>query len=286
MIVLSSENNATVFGDEEGDFYYQQIYRTQSFGRMNHYHRTYEIYYLLSGQRSYFVADRAYHIAAGDLIFINKQIVHKSSDLGPPEHERIVINFSDAFLGTNHPLYDPLLFRVFEDNAVIRLDPSERLHIQNLLGRIASEITEQTTGYTTYVRLLLMELLLFAARRMERNQTAEHESASPVHQKITDVVKYINDHFQEKLSLSHLSNKFFISPYYLSRSFKAVTGFALTEYVNLTRIKEAQRLLRETDGKVIDIAQRVGFENAGHFDRIFKKITQTTPLSYRKIYSF
>ncbi|MCL6457568.1 MAG: AraC family ligand binding domain-containing protein, partial [Gorillibacterium sp.] len=177
---MSSENNSTAYGDEEGDFYYEQIYRTQSFGRMNHYHRTYEIYYLLSGQRSYFVDDRAYHIAAGDLIFINKQIVHKSSDLGRPEHERIVINFSDAFLGTDHPLYDQMLFGVFEHNDLIRLDPSERLHVQNLLGRMTSEISEHTSGYKTYLRLLLTELLLFAARRMERNKTAEHESASPV----------------------------------------------------------------------------------------------------------
>ncbi|MBC8079309.1 MAG: helix-turn-helix domain-containing protein [Gorillibacterium sp.] len=283
---MNSEHDTTVYGDEEGDFYYQQIYRTQSFGRVNHYHRTYEIYYLLSGQRSYFVDDRAYHVTAGDMIFINKQIVHKSSDWGPPQHERIVINFSDAFLGKDHPYYDQMLFRVFEHNDVIRLNPSERLHVQNLLGRMTSEVSEQAMGFTTYIRLLLTELLLFAARRMERNKLAEHEPISPVHQKITDVVKYINDHFHEKLSLSHLSNLFFVSPSHLSRTFKVVTGLALTEYVNLTRIKEAQRLLRDTDGKIIDIAQRVGFENTGHFDRIFKKITETTPLSYRKIYSF
>ena len=80
-----------------------------------------------------------------------------------------------------------------------------------------------------------------------------------------------------------LSETFFISPYYLSRTFKAVTGFTLIEYVNLTRIKQAQRLLKETDHKIIDIAEAVGFESIGHFDRIFKKIAATTPMTYRKL---
>ena len=77
---------------------------------------------------------------------------------------------------------------------------------------------------------------------------------------------------------------FFISQYYLSRSFKQVTGFTFIEYLNSVRIREAQRLLRETEKQVIQIAHMVGFNNISHFGRIFKAITKYTPLQYRKIY--
>lgn len=286
MTLLPDEETALTYGAEEGPFYYHHIRRTRSYSRMKHYHRTYEIFYLLQGERSFFIGDRAFHVQEGDLIFIDRQVVHKASDLGPPRHERIVLNFSEDFLGQGHPYADPLLFLAFERREAHRLDAGERLYVQSLMTRIANETTQRLPGYLTAVRLLLTELLLFAARRMQQARLSGQEATRPAHSKITDIVRYIHEHYAEKLGLTALSSAFYISAPYLSRTFKAVTGFGLTEYINLTRIKEAQRLLRETEAKVIDIAQRVGFENAGHFDRMFKKITGTTPIVYRRHHGY
>lgn len=280
---MERESSSLTFGDEEGDFYFQQVYRSTSYERMNHYHSTYEIYYLLSGQRTYFIKDNTYRIYGGDLVFINKHDLHKSSDLGKLGHERIVINFSDFFIGSDHPLCHPVLLRVFQQQFhLLRLKAPEQVFIEAILHKLSRELIKQEVGYESYIRLLLIELLLFAARHMERHVAADTESASPMHKKITDIVKHINDHFHDQLRLTTLSETYFISPFYLSRTFKSVTGFTLIEYVNLTRIKEAQRLLKETDRKIIDIAEAVGFESIGHFDRIFKKIASVTPLRYRK----
>ena len=87
------------YGHEESDFYLHQVDAHDALRANNHYHSTYEIYYLLSGRRHYFIKDSTYSVAAGDLVFINKYDVHKTSVLGSPQHERIVMNFSDAFLG-------------------------------------------------------------------------------------------------------------------------------------------------------------------------------------------
>ncbi|SEC67436.1 AraC family transcriptional regulator [Paenibacillus sp. GP183] len=278
------EANSLTFGDEEGEFYFQHVHRTKAFERMNHYHSTYEIYYLLSGQRTYFIKDKTYRIYGGDLIFINKHDLHQSTDLGKLGHERIVINFSDFFLGSDHPLYDPVLFRIFEQNChLLRLNPPEQAFVESILNKLSKELVKQDVGYERYIRLLLIELLLFAARHMDRSVTEDTVPANPLHTKITDIVKYINEQYHSHLSLTGLSDTFFISPYYLSRTFKAVTGFTLIEYVNLTRIKEAQRLLKETDHKIIDIAEAVGFDSIGHFDRTFKNIAAITPMTYRKL---
>ncbi|REE85287.1 AraC-like DNA-binding protein [Paenibacillus taihuensis] len=279
------------YGDEEGDFFIQQVHRTKPFERENHFHRTYEIYYQMSGQRYHFIDDRSYTIEAGDLVFVSKHVVHNSAPFGPLEHERIVINFSDAFLGEGHPLHHPALFGLFEGNArLLRLGAQEQQFIGELLGKMVKETVECRLGFETYLRVLLTELLLFAARQPvmqeERDGSSELQSAvaagSPLQHKISEVVQHINEHYDTKLVLADLAKRFFMSPYYLSRSFKVITGFTLVEYIHLTRVREAQRLLRETELKVIAIAELTGFENTGHFDRIFKKVSGMTPLGFRK----
>ena len=72
-------------------------------------------------------------------------------------------------------------------------------------------------------------------------------------------MRFINTHFAEPVRLEELAEQFEISPAYLSRMFKEITGFSLVEYVNLVRVQEAQRLLATTRLKVIVIAEQVGF---------------------------
>lgn len=87
----------------------------------------------------------------------------------------------------------------------------------------------------------------------------------------------INESYAEPLSLQGLAERFYVSPYHLSRTFKEATGFTFTDYVNLTRIKEAQRLLRETALSVTEVAAASGFDNFSHFGKTFKNITLLTP---------
>lgn len=279
-----SETVTLHYGAEEGDFHMQHVKRTEPFERTNHYHSTYEIYFLLAGQRTYFIKDRTYFISPGDLVFINKLEVHKTSDIGEPGHERIVINFSERFIGAEHPYFDPALLGAFQHPShVFSLKLQEQIFVQTLMNKLSQELKERPTGYETYVKLLLAELLLYASRMAERKEAPAAPHASPLHRKISEIVRYINDHFHETMTLPSISERFYMSPYYLSRAFKEVTGFTFVEYVNTTRIKEAQRLLKETELKIIEIAEKVGFDNIAHFGRMFKKLTRLTPLEYRKL---
>ena len=282
-MIHMSETVSFTYGAEEGDFYIQHIKRTEPFERTNHFHGTYEIYYLLSGQRTYFIKDRSYLISPGDLVFINKHDVHKTSDVGQPGHERIVINFSDNFIGSDHPFYHPSLFGVYQQSAhVLSLNLQDQIFVQTIMNKLTKELKDKQTGYETYIKLLLVELLLFSSRYAERHESVPFEHASPLHKKISEIVQHINGHYQEPMTLSGISELFYMSPYYMSRAFKEITGFTFIEYVNMTRIREAQKLLRESNRKIIDIADSVGFENIAHFGRMFKKLTKLTPHEYRK----
>jgi len=283
---MQADHHSVSFGNEEEEFYYHRIHRKRPFERNNHYHGTYEIYYLISGERSYFIKEKLYSIQAGDLILINKFDVHKTSGQGDPEHERIVINFSDSFLGSGHPFLPAGLLSMFDqDQPVLRLRPSEQDSVMHILDCMAAEILNRSPAFEHMLRLQLTELLIKANRLSASAIEPASPSLNPLHQKITDVVQYINSHYPLKITLKHLSDTFYISPFYLSRIFKEITGFTIVNYIQLTRIREAQRLLLSTDLRIVDIAETVGFESLTHFDRTFKKMTSMTASRYRKLNS-
>lgn len=273
------------FGDEEGLFHMNRTQRYAPFERGNHVHSTYEIYYLIDGERAYFIKDRTYSSSAGDLVFIPKSEVHKSLNCSNPAHERIVVNFSDRFLEGLGDACGSDLFAPFGmPSHVLRLGELEREAVLKLFERMERELADRQPGYLNLVRLQLAELLLMAARWTPRGETeaAAAVNTNPRHRKISDIVRHINEHYHEPMTLERLAGQFYISPYHLSRAFKQVTGFTFIEYVTMTRVREAQQLLARTGLKIIEIAAQVGYDSIAHFGRSFKQKTGLTPREYRR----
>jgi AraC-like DNA-binding protein len=267
-------------------FYIEYMKRDAPFSMANnHFHPYYEVYFLLSGSRIYFIKDTTYAIEASDLVFINKHEVHKTLHAGHSghEHERIVIHFDDRFVRDVFKQHAPLLLRPFEQhNPIVRLPEQGREQVGSLIKQLLVELRDKSMGYEILLYQAITELLLLSSRYVTTSGPPEPIYTSPLNLKISEIVRYLNVNYSEQIRIQALAERFFISPYYMSRVFKEVTGFTLIDYLNLTRIKEAQRLLRETGFSITDIAARVGFDNFSHFGKIFKKITRTSARDYRK----
>ena len=82
--------------------------------------------------------------------------------------------------------------------------------------------------------------------------------------------------------LEDMSDKFHISRSYLSKKFKAVTGFGFKEYIVNVRIKNACRLLLETNKSITDIAFECGFNDSNYFGDAFRHVKGVSPNKYRK----
>lgn len=83
----------------EPPFMIEQIKRAGTFSMdSDHYHDSYEIYYLLAGERNYYINNLVYALRSGDLIFINRNELHRTVAKGTSRHERILINFRHDFL--------------------------------------------------------------------------------------------------------------------------------------------------------------------------------------------
>lgn len=98
----------------------------------------------------------------------------------------------------------------------------------------------------------------------------------------TFVMDYIEEHYAEDISLDLLADKVKISRGYLSSYFKEKTGMNFIDYLNELRINKAKQLLEDSDLKVQDIAEKVGYLNSSSFFRMFKRMTGVTPGDYRK----
>lgn len=248
-----------------------------------HFHDYYEIFYLLEGERHFFINDKTFLIKRGDLVLINSHDLHRTIDVGSPGHKRIILCFQKGFISSCKSNQSDLLNIIFQEkNHVIRLPANEQDIVEALLNNMLDEASSKLIGYTLRLQALLSELLVFSARFIQTSVFSRFDYLSPVHRKVSEIVVFINQHYMEQLTLDILSENFFISRYHLSRIFKETTGFSFIEYLNSVRIREAQVLLKDDNQKIIDISQRVGYGSISHFGRVFKASTDMSPHEYRK----
>lgn len=113
---------------------------------------------------------------------------------------------------------------------------------------------------------------------------APRESAddSPLSVKLKDILRYLNEHYTENISLNQLADQFYISKYYLSREFKKEFGTTIIQYLLTKKITNAKELLRYSNDSIETIAQHCGIDDASYFNKVFKKIEGCTASEYRR----
>lgn len=244
-----------------------------------HYHSTYEIYYLYSGERFYFIQDKMYHIKKGDIVLISPNIMHATFNAKEAAYERFLVSFKDEDIQAFSDIFPDIDFlKPFKQSIfVLRPTPHEQLVIETLLHKM------QNTSKETKKLFFLTQLLFITCTLKSDAEEGNTDYISNTQKVITEVMAYINNNFSQELTLDTISEMFYIDSCYLSRIFKKTVGISFVDYINNVRIMEAKKQLKETDESILSIAESVGFKSNTHFGRIFKKITGTSPLQYRKL---
>lgn len=98
---------------------------------------------------------------------------------------------------------------------------------------------------------------------------------------IKTALKYIEEHYTEKLSLSDVADKIYVSQWYLSKLLNRHTDKSFCDIINQTRINRAKELLRDPSLRIHTISEMVGFSDVTHFSRCFKKLEGQSPNEYR-----
>jgi two-component system response regulator YesN len=126
--------------------------------------------------------------------------------------------------------------------------------------------------------LAMTEKLKLGAAGPDEPEAAKNEVNSFI---VNTALKYIDAHYAEKLSLSDVAGRIYVSQWYLSKLLNRYTEKNFYDLVNSARIKRAKELLRDPALKIGDISDMVGFVDSSHFSRIFKKNESITPKEFR-----
>lgn len=246
----------------------------------SHYHSSYEIYYLLSGERYYFIKDKLFHIKKGDIVLIPPYEIHATINSENKGYERSLFTFKKDFLEEEFERFSDINFtKCFEQGLyVISLDPQEQIIMEEMFDRLIKYYYNEETEK---IKLTVMNFLMQINSKETSVRTDKINDIPIVQKTVSDIMGYINSNYKDNLSLDEVSKRFFISPCYLSRNFKKSSGLSFVDYVNNVRIKEAKRLLAETDETVLEVAEKTGFMSNTHFGRTFKKICGISPLEFK-----
>ncbi|MDG0810269.1 response regulator transcription factor [Cohnella rhizosphaerae] len=99
---------------------------------------------------------------------------------------------------------------------------------------------------------------------------------------IAKIQSFIQEHLNEELGRDDIAKAVYRNPAYLSRLFRKETGMSLTDYIAQAKIERAKRMLTETNDKISNIAEGLGYMHFSYFAKLFKKVTGLTPQDYRK----
>ena len=96
-----------------------------------------------------------------------------------------------------------------------------------------------------------------------------------------NALQYMEDHYSEKLTLSKVAEKTYVSQWHLSKLLNKQEGKNFSEILNHIRIEHAKELMQEMSYRIADISEEVGFTDVAHFSRVFKKMEGISANEYR-----
>ncbi|RED63057.1 response regulator transcription factor [Cohnella lupini] len=128
------------------------------------------------------------------------------------------------------------------------------------------------------------QLMAWAGKAVLKMGQALAERQRDASAVIAKVQSYILENLQTELTRDGIANSVYRNPAYLSRLFRKETGISLSDYITQLRIDHAKRYLIDTNDKVSNIAEGVGYIHFSYFAKLFKKVTGLSPQEYRKRY--
>ena len=247
-----------------------------------HHHDFYEVYFFLSGNVQYNIESRSYLLTPGDVLLISPRELHQPM-FGPEhrEYERIVLWIDKQFLEGFHLTGERFTACFDTDNPnhvnLLRPEGANRQFLTFLLEQLISESSSkepyQEISALSYLSQVLVLLNRLALQQRKEEPAAAQDSA------VYSVLGYINEHYNENLSLDDLANRFFVSKYHLAREFQRLVGTSVHRYIVQKRLVMAKQML--SAGKPSsEVYQSCGFGDYSNFYRAFRAEYQISPKEY------
>ncbi|MCI9148707.1 MAG: AraC family transcriptional regulator [Hungatella sp.] len=232
-----------------------------------------------------------FRLEEGHFAIVNSEELHQLTGLGQNTIHDVIL-FSPDILDFSYPdEWQEQWIRPFLNHELAfphTLMPDHPAYPQYFLlfDQILQKALAGQKDWYIHCKLLLLNLFVLSAESGLLLSAGQHCPAPGQHRisRYKTIISYMEEHFQEPVTLKHLADAVPCNPQYLCRFFKELAGISPIQYLINYRIQRACGLLANTSLPILQIAMDCGFDNVSYFIRKFKEARGCTPKEFRRLY--
>lgn len=265
-----------------------------------HMHEFVQIVYMCKGKLKHVINNNAFDVYKGDIFIIPPYVPHYFIDSFEEKYEIIEFEFIPEFINErfsgllnknkdtgfmDFAYLEPFLVAENEVKPRLNLSGSTQIEVEKILNEVLLEYERKDTDFELIIKALLLKLLVIVGRAYKEKITGtQYDDVFARHRDaLYNAIEFINTNYSKDITIDDVAKVAMLSQSYFRYLFKQITQKTFTEYINGLRVTKAVELLKtRPDMKVIDICYEVGFNNANHFNRVFRSETGATPMQVRK----
>lgn len=250
--------------------------------RVMHWHEDLQLIYVLTGALELQTLDGSLRLQQGEIAFINKNIVHYIRQLGNVHYKNILFPAYFLEFYTGGPA--KALVEDVVGNAQLPLlhFTPELPYYAAMRGLLQQLLTAEEQRTECYAYEILVHLTGFWLLLRKNIRLAVPAKENAVNLRMHKILRYIEAHYAEDITLADLAGSAAISKSECARCFKTALKTTPYKYLTEFRLAKAAQLLKSTDSSIGQIAGSVGFNQLSHFGQCFKEKTGCSPKAYRE----
>ncbi len=240
-----------------------------------HYHNRSELLIVKNGLCSVSVGENIQLIEGSYVVYIPKNTPHCTVALANHEYSRYCLFYDESCL--------PSDVKVSTESFVLPLTKQELQLLEGpaeLLYKYFYDYPNEYSPIMVLRRDCLLKLLINEIATIKKEQKKRDRGVHNSY--ITKICEYLTLHYNEKISLTQLSNDFFVSKAKLTKDFKNKYGVTICDFIATLRLRTAKKQLMTTQNPIWKIAEECGYKTSVYFIQQFSKAVGVTPLQYRK----
>lgn len=252
-----------------------------------HWHTGIEILMPVEGEYTVEVGEETYHLMEQEIIILNSGVLHSLK--APLTGERIILQFDVAALCALKEM--DTVVSILPDVLFLAKEQDQLLYspVKKLMDEIVIEYDTQNTFYEARIYAHLINIVVCICRvimqqpadKREREPGGQITKQKEYLEVIMNVCNYINQHYQENLTLEEIAGISGFSKFHFTRVFKQYMNQTFYEYLNSKRVQRAKELLYSKELSITDVAMNSGFSSLSAFNRTFKSANNCSPSEFR-----